>query len=115
MALETFPGSSFSGVSLPDEESPWYRVRLRNQGEVPRKWGTTVVWVSASDGHVIDAYNASTPRPGRAFTDTLYALHTGQIGWLVGRLIVLAIGLCLLMLIALGIPLWWKRRPVRKE
>lgn len=114
MALATFPGSSFSGVSLPDEESPWYRVRLRNSGEVPRKWGTTVVWVEASDGHVIDVYNASTPRPSRAFIDTLYALHTGQIGWVIGRLIVLAIGLCLLTLIALGIPLWWKRRSVRK-
>lgn len=110
MALETFPGSSFSGVSLPDEESPWYRVRLRNSGEVPRKWGTTVVWVAANDGHVIDAYNASTPRPSRAFIDMLYALHTGQIGWIFGRLIVLSIGLCLLTLIALGIPLWWKRR-----
>lgn len=114
MALETFPGSSFSGVSLPDGESPWYRVRLRNSGEVPRKWGTTVVWVAASDGRIIEAYDASTPRPSRALIDTLYALHTGQIGWVIGRLIVLAIGLCLLMLIALGIPLWWKRRSVKK-
>jgi uncharacterized iron-regulated membrane protein len=114
-ALSTFPCSSFSGVSLPDAEDPWYRVRLRNSGEVPRKWGTTVAWIAASDGRVLGTYDAASPRPGRAFIDTLYALHTGQIGLIFGRLIVLAIGLCLLTLIALGVPLWWKRRPVRKS
>lgn len=114
VALRTFPDASFSGVSLPDEEDPWYRIRLRNSGEVPRKWGTTVVWVSASDGRVLSAYNAGSPRPGRAFVDTLYAVHTGQIGGLFGRLIVLAIGFCLLTLITLGIPLWWKRRTANR-
>ncbi|NUT01387.1 MAG: PepSY domain-containing protein [Sphingomonas sp.] len=110
IALKTYPAASFSGVSLPDEEEPWYRVRLRNAGEVPRKWGTTVVWVAAGNGRVLGTYDAASPRPGRAVTDTLYAVHTGQIGMIFGRLVVLAIGLCLLSLIALGLPLWWKRR-----
>ena len=114
-ALQTYPGASFSGVSLPDEEEPRYRVRLRNAGEVPRKWGTTIVWVGAQDGRVLGTYDAAAPRPGRAITDTMYALHTGQIGGLAGRLVVLAIGFCLLTLIALGLPLWWKRRAVRRS
>ena len=114
IALKTYPGASFSGVSLPDEEDAWYRIRLRNAGEVPRKWGTTIVWVGAGDGQILGKYDAASPRPARAVTDTLYALHTGQIGEAFGRLIVLAIGLCLLTLISLGIPLWWKRRPVKR-
>jgi uncharacterized iron-regulated membrane protein len=114
MALRKYPKASFSGVSLPDEEAHWYRVRLRNSGEVPRKWGTTIVWVSSRDGAVLGTYNAAAPKPGRAVTDTMYALHTGQAGGLVGRIIVLAIGLCLLTLIALGVPLWWKRRAARR-
>jgi uncharacterized iron-regulated membrane protein len=113
-ALSTYPKASFSGVSLPDEEEPWYRVRLRNSGEVPRKWGTTIVWVSSRDGAVLGTYNAAAPKAGRAVTDTMYALHTGQAGGLVGRILVLAIGLCLLTLIALGVPLWWKRRAARR-
>jgi uncharacterized iron-regulated membrane protein len=113
-AQRAFPSSSFSGVALPSAEEPWYRVRLRNAGEVPRKWGTTVVWVSAGDGRILGRYDAAAPKPGRAVTDTFYALHTGQIGMLPGRAIVLAIGLCLLALIGLGIPLWWKRRAVKR-
>ena len=113
-ALKTFPGGSFSGASLPDEEEPYYRIRLRNSGEVPRKWGTTVVWVGSGDGRLLGTYDAAAPKPGRAITDTMYALHTGQIAGTLGRLIVLAIGLCLLTLIALGLPLWWKRRAAKK-
>jgi len=115
VARKAFPNASFSGVSLPDDEQPWYRVRLHNSGEVPRKWGTTVVWVGSRDGQIIGTYDAAKPRAGRAVTDTLYAVHTGQIGEAPGRLIVLAIGLCLLTLIGLGVPLWWKRRAVKKS
>jgi uncharacterized iron-regulated membrane protein len=71
------------------------------------------VWVDASDARVLGTYNAGAPRTSRAITDNLYAIHTGQIGLLFGRLIVLGIGLCLLSLIALGLPLWWKRRASR--
>ena len=114
-ALETYPSASFSGVSLPDEEEPWYRVRLRNSGELPRKWGTTIVWVSARNGWVLDTYDAAAPKPGRAVTDSMYAIHTGQAGGAIGRIVVLAIGLCLLTLIALGVPLWAKRRTTIKK
>ncbi len=73
-----------------------------------------MVWVSASDGRVLASYNAAEPRAGRAVTDSLYAVHTGQIGGLAGRVVALAIGFCLLALIGLGVPLWWKRRRVKR-
>ena len=112
-ALDRYPQASFSGIYLPSEDSPWYRIRLRNAGEVPRKWGTTVVFVGAGDGRVLKTYDAARPEPRRAIVDTLYALHTGQAGGLPGRLIVLSLGLALVTLISLGIPLWWKRRKAR--
>lgn len=114
VAFRTFPNATFSGVSLPDEEAPWYRFRLHNEGEVPRNWGTSIVWVSAADGRVLGLYDAGSPAPKRAVVDTLYALHTGQIGAVFGRLIVLALGFCLLALIGLGLPLWLLRRTPRK-
>ena len=109
IAHSRFPASTFSGVSLPAEDSPWYRIRLRNAGELPRSWGTTVVWVGASDGRVLQSYDAAAPRPGRAITDSFYAIHTGQAGYVVGRFLILTIGLWLLTMISLGIPLWWVR------
>jgi uncharacterized iron-regulated membrane protein len=112
-AHRAFPNASFSGVSLPDEDAPWYRVRMRNPGELPRKWGTTVIFVGASDARILGTYDAASPRPERAVVDTLYTLHTGQIGGIIGRTIVLLIGTALLTLIALGVPLWWRRRRPR--
>lgn len=113
VASDTFPDSSFSGVSLPGEDSPWYKVRVRNAGELPRKWGTTVIYVAASDGRVLGTYDAARPRAARAVIDTLYALHTGQAGGSAGRVVVLIIGLLLMGLIGLGMPLWWTRRRVK--
>lgn len=110
VALETFPDASFSGASLPTHEAPWYRIRLRNAGELPRKWGTSVVYVAAADGRVLSTYDAARPVPGRAVVDTLYALHTGQMGGIFGRITVLVIGCLLLTLLALGLSLWWIRR-----
>jgi uncharacterized iron-regulated membrane protein len=113
VALKVFPRATFSGASLPSEDAPWYRVRVRNAGELPRKWGTSVVYVAATDGVVLSTYDAARPRAGRAIVDTLYALHTGQAGGTLGRLIVLAIGMSLLALIGLGLPLWWTRRKLK--
>lgn len=111
-ASQTFPGSSFSGASLPDQDTPWYRIRVRNFGELPRKWGTSVVYVAADDGRVLSAYDAARPHAGRAIVDTLYTLHTGQIGGTTGRVLVFLIGLTLLTLIGLGASLWWTRRRI---
>ena len=113
VALQAFPRATFSGASLPSEDAPWYRVRVRNAGELPRKWGTSVVYVAPGDGLVLGTYDAARPRAGRAILDTLYALHTGQAGGTLGRLIVLAIGMSLLALIGLGVPLWWTRRRLK--
>ena len=55
MALETFPGSSFSGVSLPDGKAPGTASGFGTQAKCRGKWGTTVVWVAASDGRIIEA------------------------------------------------------------
>jgi len=112
-ALARFPEASFSGLSMPDNESPWYRIRLLNSGEVLRKWGTTTVFVSKT-GRILGAYDATNPTPGRAVVDTLYPLHTGQIGGVVGRIIVFLLGCALLSLLPLGIALWWMRRKAEK-
>ena len=109
-ALEAYPGASFSGMYLPDHDTPWYRVRLRAPGEVPRKWGATTVFVSQASGEILHSYDASDPEPGRAVIDTVYPLHTGQIGGWVGRGLVFAIGLWLVGMIGFGIALWTKRR-----
>ena len=109
-ALRAFPGSTFAGVSLPDEDAPWYRVRVRSAGEVTRKWGASVVYVAAADGRVLSTHDAATASFGRQLVVTLYPLHTGQIGGWPGRVLALSVGLALVAAIVLGLALWLARR-----
>jgi uncharacterized iron-regulated membrane protein len=110
-ALTRFPNGEISGVSMPETDAQWYRIRLRAHGEMPRMWGRSTVYVSAQTGEVLGAYDARASQPAaRVMLDTLYPLHTGQIGGPVGRVIVILIGAWLLTMIGVGLNLWWARR-----
>jgi uncharacterized iron-regulated membrane protein len=111
-ALGRYPGSTLSGVaSFPDEESAVYRIRVLQPGELRRAFGTTNIFVSAVDGRIVAEFDALTASPARRFVDSLFALHTGEAGGMLGRLAVLAIGAWLLTMITLGAALWLARRP----
>ncbi len=110
-ALAAMPGARLSGFSLPGA-NPYYRVRVRAPGEIPRLWGMTTLYVDASDAKVLSIYDARRPHSlPRMLLDTDYPLHTGQIGGFFGRLFVMLVGLSLVAMIGLGAYLWWIRRP----
>lgn len=113
IALDRYPGATLSGMSMPSDEAPWYRIRVRAPGEVPRNWGTTYVYVAATDGAVLVTDDARTTHAGRRFFDLLYPLHTGQIGSWFGRNFVLVIGAWLTLMIVLGVRLYLARRRPR--
>jgi uncharacterized iron-regulated membrane protein len=110
MALARYPGSTVTALSLPEEQKPWYRVRLNARGEVHRLYGTTTLFLSAVNGAVLLEYPASAAPFARWAYDLLYPLHTGEVGALPGRLLVVALGLLLMTSGIFGILLWFKRR-----
>ncbi len=63
------------------------------------------------DGRIIAEFDALKAPPARRFVDSLFAVHTGEIGGTAGRIIVLAIGAWLAVMIILGAALWMARRP----
>ena len=110
-AMTAIPGAKLSGFSFPGS-NPYYRVRVRAPGEIPRLWGMTTIYVGAADGRVLSLYDARRLHsPPRVLLDTVYPLHTGQIGGVFGRLIVMLVGLSLIAMAGLGVGLWWVRRP----
>jgi uncharacterized iron-regulated membrane protein len=110
IALERFPGSSLSGVELPSEESPWYRIRVRQPDEWRRVYGTSVVYVTAADGRVLRTEDALHASSATAFMSNLYPVHTGEALGVVGRVLALATAAWLLTMLTLGIGLWSARR-----
>jgi uncharacterized iron-regulated membrane protein len=110
IALARFPGSTLTALSMPTSDGAWYRVRVHAPGEVARMYGTTTVFVSAANGQVLREYPAREASFARAFYDTLYPLHTGELGGLTGRLFLLILGISLLVMGVYGIRLWLTRR-----
>ncbi|HCN91890.1 MAG TPA: hypothetical protein DIT86_01590 [Hyphomonas sp.] len=109
VALGEYPGSSLVAINLPSENRQWYKFRLKAPGEMPRLYGATRVFVGL-DGTVLLDHDAANSAPEERVIESLYPLHTGQIGGLFGRLINAAAGIWLLFMIALGVQLWLARR-----
>jgi uncharacterized iron-regulated membrane protein len=115
IALARFPGSTLTALSMPTPDRAWYRVRVHAPGEVPRMYGTTTVFVSASSGEILREYPARQASFARSFYDTLYPLHTGELGGVAGRLVLLVLGVTLLLMGIYGIRLWLARRKPRQQ
>jgi uncharacterized iron-regulated membrane protein len=109
IAVRRAPRAQFSALSLPAPGKPWYRVRLRMPGEIPRMWGASLVYVSALDGSILADQPAQNASRARAFMQSLYPLHTGQIGGLAGRVTLFVSAAGLGALIVLGWMLWRRR------
>ena len=108
-AQAAYPDARLSGVNLPSADAPFYKVRLLQPGESRRVYGTTTVYVRADNGLVTARHDALVDGPRRSFADGLFPFHTGEMGGLFGRLLVLATGLWLLTMVVLGLALWRKR------
>lgn len=110
VALGRFESSTLSGVRMPADGTPWYRVRVLQPGEPRRVYGTTAVYVSAIDARVLAVEDALHAPARQRFVDVLFPVHTGEIGGVAGRLVVLAASLWLLTMLTLGASLWFARR-----
>jgi uncharacterized iron-regulated membrane protein len=109
-ALERYPSAALTGIDLPDADSPWIRVELRQKSEWRRVSGRTSVFVSSRSGRLLREYDARLAPLKTRFWDGLYAIHTGEAGGWPGRVAAVLIGIWLLTMIALGLTLWWVRR-----
>jgi uncharacterized iron-regulated membrane protein len=113
VAQRLYPGASIAGMRMPAPESPWFRVRMRQAGELRRIFGTTTVFVSAVSGAVLLNLNAFDASPQQRFLDILYPIHTGEIGGLPARILAFSVACWLTAMLLLGFNLWRSRRARR--
>jgi uncharacterized iron-regulated membrane protein len=109
VALQRYPGSRISALVMPEPEHPWWRIRLRSSGDLPRMWGMTTVFVTETGAHEMDERGARNSL-ARRLMNALYPLHTGQIAGITGRLALLLSGAAVLLLAWFGLRLWLSRR-----
>lgn len=114
IALARYPGAALSLVTMPGADQPWYQVRLRQPGELPRVYGKTTVFVDAYDGTVLLDRDAFKLPLNEKIYNAIYPIHTGEFAGTAGRILVLVLGLWLITMIVLGAGLWWTRRARRR-
>jgi uncharacterized iron-regulated membrane protein len=113
LALQRYPGARLSLVEMPAAEQPWYRIRLRQDGELRRVFGQTTVFVDARDGTLLLDNDAFKLPLNEKIANAFYPIHTGEFLGFPGRMISLLTGLSLLTMGVLGAGMWWTRRNAR--
>ncbi|MEX6634768.1 PepSY-associated TM helix domain-containing protein [Hyphococcus lacteus] len=114
-AMAAIPGSKLTSVNMPTEENAFYQFRLLEPGELRRAYGKSYVTVNAKNGNIISIFPASEAPFAISFVNALYAIHVGEAGGLLGRIFITVLGLWLLILIVLGLKLWWIRTAAKVE
>ena len=112
-ALSRHRGAPIAIIEMPGADHPWYRIRVREDGESRRVFGWTSVLIDAQDGSVLLDKNAADLATNAKVYNSFYSIHTGEFFGLGGRIVVLAVGLWLTTMCVLGFMLWWTRRKAR--
>ncbi|MEO9080053.1 MAG: PepSY-associated TM helix domain-containing protein, partial [Rhodanobacter sp.] len=113
-ALAHYPTAALSLVAMPSANEPWYRIRLRQPGELARVYGATTLFVDVHDGAVLLDRDAFKLPLNEKIYNAIYPIHTGDFAGPLGRTFVLAFGLWLITQAVLGLWLWRTRRERRK-
>ncbi|WP_293857232.1 PepSY domain-containing protein [Sphingomonas sp. SCN 67-18] len=111
-ARRVYPEARLTRIDYPAAGTPYYGVQFSQPGEAATIFGSTMVSVAAADGRIVGRVDPFTMSARSRLLDLLYPIHTGEIGGLAGRILVLLIGLWLAAMLALGFWLWRARRNV---
>jgi len=108
IATRAQPGGAASYLYLPTAPGEAFRVRQRLPGEVHPN-GKSFVHLDPATGAVLGVEDGTrAPRGARLFS-VLYPLHTGVVGGMGLRIVVLLSGLTLSLLAVTGVAHWWRR------
>ncbi|MES2496492.1 MAG: PepSY-associated TM helix domain-containing protein [Pseudomonadota bacterium] len=113
-AMNALPGSALVSVSFPETKDATYSVLLRTPDEMRNAYGASRVLIDANDGSVRGRFPIAAAPIGTQVSAAIVPIHTGQAAGLIGRLIVLTIGLSLAAMIVTGPLLWARRRRTRR-
>ncbi|MDQ4421594.1 PepSY-associated TM helix domain-containing protein [Sphingobium sp. DEHP117] len=112
IASAQLPRAAFVTLTLPSEKSPVFRVRLRQPGEW-RSWSGTSVVTIAPEGKVLDVYDAAAAPWTNRILESAFAIHSGEVGNMPGRVLVAVAGIALPVLYVTGLWTWLLRRKRR--
>jgi uncharacterized iron-regulated membrane protein len=113
LAMDRFPGAAFRFATLPSGAGDTYRVVLRQEGEVRKTGGSTVLWIDQYSGEILAVRNPKEFGPGTTFINWQFPVHNGEALGMFGRVLVFLSGFIPLILYVTGFLMWWQKRRAR--
>ncbi|QFR48613.1 PepSY domain-containing protein [Sulfurimonas lithotrophica] len=112
-ANKIFPDAKLMAIGLPIEKQDTYRIYKRQEGEVRKSKGKSVVWIDQYNGEIIKVKSPKSMSAGETFINWQFPLHTGEAFGMAGRLLVFASGVVTLLLVITGTIIWYRKKRVK--
>lgn len=112
-ADEIFPNANLMAIGLPIEKKDTFRIYKRQEGEVRKSKGKSVVWVDQYSGEIIKIKSPDTMSAGETFVNWQFPLHTGEAFGMAGRLLVFVSGIATMLLVVTGFIIWYRKKRVK--
>lgn len=102
------PDAEMTFITLPAKPGAAITVRARVPGEMHPN-GRSIVYFDAANGNLLRTDNALNAPLGTRITNFINPLHTGRVGGIVTRLLLVLTGLVPAFLFMSGVVMWWNR------
>lgn len=112
-ANKIFPNADLMAIGLPINEKDTYKIYKRQEGEVRKSKGKSVVWIDQYSADIIKIKDPNNMSAGETFINWQFPLHTGEAFGLVGRLFVLFSGIATAALVITGTIIWYRKKRMK--
>lgn len=108
-----FPGSTVVWVRVPDAPEASYDLQIRQAGDPMTRFPRTHVWVDQYSGAILATRDPHGDAAGDTVLNWLVPLHDGKAFGMIGRVLVMLLGLFPLLLFVTGTMRWSQKRNAR--
>lgn len=115
VARARFPAARLAWIETPTGADGVYRINLQQPGEPSRRFPRTNVWVDPYSGAILAVRDPRLEGAGDQTLNWLHAIHSGEAGGLIGRLLVLVSGLATAGLFVTGLVRWRHKAVARRR
>ncbi|MDB5702587.1 MAG: hypothetical protein JWL66_2786 [Sphingomonadales bacterium] len=109
-AASRFPGSATVWIRVPAAAADLYDLQIRQAGDPMTRFPRTHLWIDQYSGRILAVRDPHRDAAGDTVLNWLVPLHDGKAFGMIGRILVMMIGLTPSILLATGIMRWQQKR-----